>query len=175
MNVSPFKYSFFSPEYLDLAFKRFWCGGLLAPSFLIGSDPTLPDAPFIPVPQFGGVSWGHSTIGGVCLVLFVLGLARCRRDRRVQILIAAMMFECFLHLILLFGHAENHIYAAHWIFLVPLAIGFLYRSLQNKKALLLLDGIVILLAISIVVINMNGYYEFFSIAWEHFRHGITNH
>jgi hypothetical protein len=167
MNISPFTHSFFSPEYLDLALNRFWCGGLMAPSFLVGGDPTMPDAPYIPVPQFGDFSWYHSIIGMSIFLLFVFGLCRQWRDRRVQILIVAFSFDCFLHLILLFGYVENHIYAAHWFFLVPLSIGFLYASINNRGTLRLLDGTIVLLTSFLAVLNLNGYYRFFAIAYEH--------
>ena len=63
------------------------------------------------------------------LLLFLAGVWCGRRSRFLWIALACAAFDMLLHLGLGFGLNEVYIMSAHWIFVLPLAITFLFKIL----------------------------------------------
>ena len=63
------------------------------------------------------------------LLLFLAGVWFGRRSRFLWIALACAAFDMLLHLGLGFGLNEVYIMSAHWIFVLPLAMTFLFKNL----------------------------------------------
>lgn len=63
------------------------------------------------------------------LLLFLAGVWFGRRSRFLWIALACAAFDMLLHLGLGFGLNEVYIMSAHWIFILPLAMTFLFKNL----------------------------------------------
>ena len=68
-------------------------------------------------------------IEAVIFLLFLAGLWCGRRSRFLWIVLACAAFDMLLHLGLGFGLNEVYIMSAHWIFILPLAMAFLFKNL----------------------------------------------
>ena len=68
-------------------------------------------------------------IEAIILLLFLAGVWCGRRSRFLWIALACAAFDMLLHLGLGFGLNEVYIMSAHWIFVLPLAMTFLFKNL----------------------------------------------
>ena len=68
-------------------------------------------------------------IEALILLLFLAGVWCGRRSRFLWIALACAAFDMLLHLGLGFGLNEVYIMSAHWIFILPLAMTFLFKNL----------------------------------------------
>lgn len=70
------------------------------------------------------------------LLLFLAGVWCGRRSRFLWIALACAAFDMLLHLGLGFGLNEVYIMSAHWIFVLPLAMTYLFKAMEKQGILL---------------------------------------
>lgn len=84
-------------------------------------------------PTFVKYDWTlNYVIEGVIVFLFGVGLYYCRKSRWMWMCLWWVVFDMFLHLMLGFGINEVYIMGAHWMFVIPFAIGFILKN-ANKE------------------------------------------
>ncbi|MBO4825698.1 MAG: hypothetical protein J5506_00480 [Prevotella sp.] len=71
------------------------------------------------------------------VALFVWGAWCGRRERLMQLCLACLAFDLLLHVVLAFGLTEVYIMGAHWLFVIPIALAYLLKSLETNKQPLL--------------------------------------
>ncbi len=87
-------------------------------------------------PTFVKYSWPVSYIfEAIVLLLFALGIFYSRHSKWMWMCFSCAAFDMFLHLVLGFGLNEVYIMGAHWMFIIPFAIGFTLVGAQPKVAL----------------------------------------
>ena len=85
-------------------------------------------------PVFVKYTWKLSyVIEGIILLLAIIGLWCGRRSRFLWLAMSYFAFDMFIHLILGFGINEIFIMAPHWLFVVPLAIGYAFYSSKGNQ------------------------------------------
>ena len=85
-------------------------------------------------PVFVKYTWKLSyVIEGIILLLAIIGLWCGRRSRFLWLAMSYFGFDMFIHLILGFGINEIFIMAPHWLFVVPLAIGYAFYSSKGNQ------------------------------------------
>ncbi len=86
-------------------------------------------------PTFVKYSWPVSYLfEGIVILLFALGIYYSRHSRWMNMVFCCVAFDMFLHLVLGFGINEVYIMGAHWMFVIPFAIG--YILVYGKKRLI---------------------------------------
>lgn len=75
-------------------------------------------------------------IEALILLLFLAGVWFGRRSRFLWIALACAAFDMLLHLGLGFGINEVYIMSAHWIFILPLAMTYLFKATEKQGILL---------------------------------------
>ena len=87
------------------------------------------------------------------LLLFLAGLWCGRRSRFLWIALACAAFDMLLHLGLGFGLNEVYIMSAHWIFVLPLAMTYLFKAMQKQGILLPCSLVTLLLSLYLYIWN----------------------
>ncbi len=77
------------------------------------------------------------TVEALLVLLFVAGIWQGRRSRFLWLALSFMAFDLFIHVVLGFGLNEVYIMGAHWLFVMPIAIGYLFRSAQGRTLIAL--------------------------------------
>src|SRR3712207_6393701 len=100
--------------------------------------------------------WSYIIIG-VILLLTVAGLALGWRDTFMRMSASWMAFTLFLHFIPGFALKEVYIMGAHWLFFIPIAMGYLLRRMgqgagQNLTLGRMLIGTRLLVGVLMVVL-----------------------
>lgn len=75
-------------------------------------------------------------IEALIFLLFLAGVWCGRRSRFLWIALACAAFDMLLHLGLGFGLNEVYIMSAHWIFVIPLAMAYLFKAMEKQRILL---------------------------------------
>lgn len=88
---------------------------------------------------------------GLIVGLFLLGIWFGRRSRFLWMCLSGMSFDLFLHFVLGFGINEVYIMGAHWLFVIPIAIAYLFKRMENTFAV---NGVRIL----VVMVSLHLYF-----------------
>lgn len=74
-------------------------------------------------------------VEALLVVLFAAGVWAGRRNRFLWLVMSFFAFDVFIHIVLGFGINEVYIMGAHWLFVMPLAIGFLMKRMGGMARL----------------------------------------
>lgn len=107
-------------------------------------------------------------VAGLALIFMLIGILRNLRNRFALMVALLLFFDIFLHLILKFGLFDPFIYGAHWLYCVPLLMGWMYKSFKNVYVSKLLFCVICCMFVALVVNNMNHIYNFTTLAAELF-------
>lgn len=96
-------------------------------------------------------------IEGIIALLFVMGIIAGIRHKFFLLVLSWLGFDIVVHFVMGFGLSEIYIMACHWIFIIPIAIAYLMKSLTPSKQMIL-RGIILLLTLYLWA--WNGYLVF---------------
>lgn len=84
---------------------------------------------------------------GLLVLLFLLGVVvgLRRQPRFMLMLLSCFAFDMLLHLGLGFGLNEVYIMSCHWIFIIPVAVAYLFRAVHSRRTKRALLALVALL------------------------------
>lgn len=100
--------------------------------------------------------------------LLILSIAKNYKNRIFQLLLSFFTIDLAIHIFVGFGITDGFfIYSGHWVFLYPLFLGFLYKSVSemNQKRLF---GIIALLSVILIANNLWAMTDFIRLAIEYF-------
>ena len=92
-------------------------------------------------------------IEALILLLFLAGVWCGRRSRFLWIALACAAFDMLLHLGLGFGLNAVYIMSAHWIFIIPLAMAYLFKAMEKQGILLPCSLVTLLLTLYLYIWN----------------------
>lgn len=75
--------------------------------------------------------WSY-VVEALVLLLFIVGIWCGRRSRFLWLCLSCFGFDMFIHLVLGFGLNEMFIMAPHFMFVLPIATAFLFRSIHTR-------------------------------------------
>lgn len=76
--------------------------------------------------------WNY-IVEGLIVALFGLGIWCGRKHRVMWMCLSFFAFDMFIHLGLGFGINEIYIMSPHWLFIIPLVIGYLLKILEGRR------------------------------------------
>ena len=107
-------------------------------------------------------SWIPYIFVAAVLILVFWSYIKNFKNKFVQVLMISFFVDIIIHCILKFGLHTSYIYGGHFIFVVPLLIGWLFYTYQNSpKILSFLYSTVWILFIYLVLNNLFRMEEFF--------------
>ena len=72
-------------------------------------------------------------VEGLLVFLFVAGIWLGRRNRFLWLALLFMTFDLFIHEGLGFGIEEVYIMSPHWLFVLTIAIAFVFKAAENSR------------------------------------------
>ena len=146
----------------DSFFSYFFGGNILLPSLRIDNS-----------------EWKHITNKGIylnfydhyfqysisiiILLVIIISVIKNFKNRLFLILTSCFAVDLFYLFVLKIGTNESFIHGGHFIYLIPLFIGWLYTSLSEKLKIIL-SSILLVCLIVIVINNLIRIYEFIDLA-----------
>lgn len=101
-------------------------------------------------------------VEAVIVLMFVAGIFFGRRSRYLWLCVACFAYAMFLHLVLGFGINEVYIMSAHWIYVVPIAVAYLFLCVKGKPRVALRT---IVFSLSAYLWSYNGYLLYHYLTW----------
>lgn len=95
--------------------------------------------------------WNYAVEGIICL-LFAAGIWMGRRSKFLWLVLSWFGLDMLLHIGLGFGITEVYIMTAHWIYVMPIAIAFIWKGVAARSRKYV-TGIVALLALYLLIYN----------------------
>ena len=96
--------------------------------------------------------WQYSAVA-IVIMLLVTGAWMGRKNRLMQLCLAWFSTDLLLHIALGFGITEVYIMGAHWMFNLPIAVGFLLLRLTSRWRIAIQ---VLLLSLTLLFVLYNG-------------------
>lgn len=90
------------------------------------------------------------------------------KNRLVQILLLLLLEDVVIHVLIRYGLRDGFIYGAHWMFVVPFLLGWLYTSLSRDRDKKILLFTTTCLFIFMMINNFVQLSNFINLAVEHF-------
>ncbi len=146
----------------DMVVSWFWGGNMLFPGFVIRDYHNAKGFEYKAI--FMEVYTGPLpyVFCGLIFVLFVLGYLRNWKNKLVQVLMVSFLLDIVIHVVLKFGLHTSYIYGGHFIFAVPLMLGWLFYSFrENRQIFSALLSVMILLLAYLCINNVLRMQEFF--------------
>ena len=127
----------------------------LHPDYLLGDE--LRHRPMIVKYRY----WWNYAVEGIISLLFLSGIWYGRKSKYLWLVLSYFALDMVLHIGLGFGINEVYIMTAHWIYALPIAMGFLVKNapIRFRKYLV---GIVAAIALYIIIYNGSLIVGYFS-------------
>ena len=106
------------------------------------------------------------SVEALIVFLTLLGIWFGRRSKFLWMCLSGVAFDALIHVVLGFGLNEIYIMSAHWIFIIPIAISYIFRRLNDGfpiglKVSMALRCIIFLLTLHLYLYNMRLIYGYF--------------
>jgi hypothetical protein len=101
-------------------------------------------------------------VEALIILLFLSGVWRARHERFLWLLMGILAFNIALHILLGFAINEVYIMSAHWLFVVPLAIAYLFTTGYRRLYDCLLGTVALLTA---YLLLYHGYWIHYYLTW----------
>ncbi|MGP1549106.1 MAG: DUF6080 domain-containing protein [Prevotella fusca] len=88
-------------------------------------------------------------------LLFLGGIIVGWRDKFLRLCLLWFATDIVLHIVLGFGIIEVYIMGAHWLFVIPIAVAFLFKRIRKRQAMIGVRLLVALLAIGLMAYNLS--------------------
>lgn len=87
------------------------------------------------------------------MLLFVAGIWAGRKSKYLWLVMSYFGLDMMLHIGLGFGLNEVYIMAGHWIYAIPIAIGFLLKQKRQQLYSRCLKGVLLVLGLALLIYN----------------------
>ena len=127
----------------------------LHPDYLLGDE--LRHRPMIVKYRY----WWNYAVEGIISLLFLAGIWYGRKSKYLWLVLSYFALDMVLHIGLGFGINEVYIMTAHWIYALPIAMGFLIKNapIRFRKYIV---GIVAAIALYLIIYNGSLIVGYFS-------------
>ena len=127
----------------------------LHPDYLLGDE--LRHRPMIVKYRY----WWNYAVEGIISLLFLAGIWYGRKSKYLWLVLSYFALDMVLHIGLGFGINEVYIMTAHWIYALPIAMGFLVKNAPIRFHKYLV-GIVAAIALYLIIYNGSLIVGYFS-------------
>lgn len=101
----------------------------------------------------------------IVLALITLSFFINRKTKLVQMIFLLLSVDIVIHFIFKFGLEDPFIYGGHWVYIVPLLLGWLYKSIENySKIAKCFWGTISVLLIVLLINNLNSMIQFIDLS-----------
>jgi hypothetical protein len=98
-------------------------------------------------------------VNSILYTLVMVGLIINIKQKPVQLLLTFFLSDVLVHFGLGYGIFGSYIFSLHWVFIIPLLIGWLYYKIKSKQLKIGLDVLIICLTVFCAVNNFTRLYD----------------
>ena len=75
--------------------------------------------------------WWYYAVEALIVALLVIGVWCGQRERLMWVAMSMFLFDMLLHVGLNFASSDVYIMTAHWAFVIPIAVAYIFKALNN--------------------------------------------
>lgn len=132
----------------DMVASWFFGGNMWFPSFVLRDYHNMKGYEFKAIFMDVYDSWAVYLVAGFIFFLLIWNYLKNFKNKWVQNLMISFLIDILIHVVLKFGLHTSYIYGGHFIFVVPLLIGWLFYAYRNAPKVLSF----LMVSISLVVL-----------------------
>ena len=83
-------------------------------------------------------------------------------------LILCFAVDLFITGVLKYGISEGFIFGGHWVFIIPMLLGWMYQGLKNNRQKTIFDVVMIGMFVSLLIINAYRLSQIFDFALKYY-------
>ncbi|MCC2590499.1 DUF6080 domain-containing protein [Chryseobacterium sp. MFBS3-17] len=124
----------------DMITSWFWGGNMLFPSFVLRDYHNKKRFEYKAIFMDVYTGWAPYLFAGLVFGLVIWGYVTNFKNKLVQILMVSFLVDVIIHVVMKFGLHTAYIYGGHFIFVVPLMLGWLisyYKDVPLKRMFIL--------------------------------------
>jgi len=152
---------------LTLLLNFFLAAPVLFPEVII-SNLSITDTPFYAITLDYFSYWWQFLIIIPIFLLMLISVIINYRNRFIFLLLSIVLVDIIVHFIIQYGLTSLFIYGAHWIFIIPLLLGWLYKTLKTKLQKNIFSASISVIFICLFVNNLWRLYAFIRLAFDNF-------
>lgn len=105
--------------------------------------------------------WWQYAVCCIIILCMIAAIVLNYKNKLIWLLASLLSVDILLHIILKFGISSSFIYGGHWIYVVPLLLGWLYKSLNTngKKIYLIILSCIFVIVLINNSINMVSFID----------------
>lgn len=126
---------------------------ILLPSLVVQPFPLYPDFHAINIDYYR-YWWQYCVIGSIFFLL-ILSVIKNHKNKLMYMVFLFFLIDITLHIIVKYGINEGFIYGGHWVFVVPIFIGWLFKQLNERQSRFLF----VYLTVITIVVAINNVYQ----------------
>ncbi len=107
-------------------------------------------------------------LGGTLLLLCLFSAITNRKNKLVFILLLSFFVDFFITFVMNFGLFESFLYGGHWVFVIPMLLGWGYDQLKMKTGKRVFDVIMVLMLVTLVIHNAYKTYQIVDFALKYY-------
>lgn len=92
-------------------------------------------------------------VEALIIILFLAGIWAGRKSRYLWLVMSYFGLDMLLHIGLGFGLNEVYIMSGHWIYALPIAIGFLLKETRHQRYSLCLKSLLLIIGLFLLIYN----------------------
>lgn len=152
-----FQYLTFSAQWVKETFMDFWSSSILVANLKL---QTVRVETVLRPSEYQYLI--HYLFSFSLLFIFITGLFINRKNILVKLLTSYLFIDFIIHIVFRYGMDEAIIFGGHWLFIVPIVIGWLYTNIENiKKGQVVLDIYIWLFILIMLNNNISEIIKFF--------------
>ena len=101
-------------------------------------------------------------VEGIIVLMFLAGILAGIRSKFFLMVLSGVTFDAVIHLGLGFGLNEVFIMSGHWIFVIPIAVAYLFRRIHGNMALAILRTLTLVLTLFLFAYNITLFISYFA-------------
>ena len=101
-------------------------------------------------------------VEGIIVLMFLAGILAGIRSKFFLMVLSGVTFDAVIHLGLGFGLNEVFIMSGHWIFVIPIAVAYLFRRIHGNMALTILRTLTLVLTLFLFAYNITLFISYFA-------------
>lgn len=154
----------------DMIASFFLGGNILFPSFIIRDKHNMKGFDYKALIMDVYSSWIPYVFISIILTFTIWSYIRNFKNKLVQVLMISFFIDIIIHCIMKFGLHTSYIYGAHFVFVFPLLLGWLFYSYRSSPKIL--SFLMVTTGILLLYLSINNYFrmtEFFQFMNQYYQ------
>lgn len=154
--------------YPERVFDWLYAAPILFPSLMM-YDIKVDGMPFSAISLDFYRHWWQYAFSLLLLACLSYSVFRNYKNVLVQIIILLLLEDIVIHAVIMYGLRDGFIYGAHWVFLVPILFGWMYKSIKEKKHQTLFLYAFTVFAVLLITNNLIRLHDFIQLSLDNFQ------